>query len=154
MKDELKKYLAYNGKVRVECINSCNLVEEARKIHDLTPTATAALGRLLTACSIMGAQLKESKASITLRVNGEDGTTGAIIAVSDSSGNVRGYVQNPDCPTEYYNDHKLNVGKAVGRNGVLNVMKDFGTGEPYIGMVPRSCVLSQPGICSISAAMA
>ena len=52
MKDELKKYLAYNGKVRVECINSCNLVEEARKIHDLSPTATAALGRLLTITEI------------------------------------------------------------------------------------------------------
>ncbi len=134
--DRIIRCITSDGAVVISAAETTEIVQRAYQIHRTSPVATAALGRLLTACSIMGAQLKESKASITLRVNGEDGTTGAIIAVSDSSGNVRGYVQNPDCPTEYYNDHKLNVGKAVGRNGVLNVMKDFGTGEPYIGMVP------------------
>ena len=109
--DRIIRCITSDGAVVISAAETTEIVQRAYQIHRTSPVATAALGRLLTACSIMGAQL-------------------------NSSGNVRGYVQNPDCPTEYYNDHKLNVGKAVGRNGVLNVMKDFGTGEPYIGMVP------------------
>lgn len=128
--------ITLDGAVVISAAETSDIVFKASKIHRTSPVATAALGRLLTGCSIMGAQLKQKDASITLRVNGDNGATGAVIAVSDSSGNVRGYVQNPACPTEYYPNGKLNVGKAVGNTGVLNVMRDYGTGEPYIGTVP------------------
>ncbi len=83
---------------------------------------------------MMGNMLKQKNAFINLRVLG-DGEMGAVVAVGDSRGNVRGYVENPDCPTEYYNSGKINVAKAVGKNGTLSVMRDYGTGDPYIGQV-------------------
>ncbi|MBQ8134266.1 MAG: Hsp33 family molecular chaperone HslO [Clostridia bacterium] len=134
--DKIIRCITSDGAVVISAAETSNIVFKASKIHRTSPVATAALGRLLTACSIMGAQLKQKDASITLRVNGDNSDTGAVIAVSDSRGNVRGYVQNAGCPTEYYENGKLNVGKAVGRTGVLNVMRDYGSGEPYIGMVP------------------
>ncbi len=134
--DKIMRCITSDGAVVISAAETSNIVFKAAKIHRTSPVATAALGRLLTGCSIMGAQLKQKNASVTLRVNGDNGNTGAVIAVSDSRGNVRGYIQNPDCPTEYYPNGKLNVGKAVGNTGVLNVMRDYGTGEPYIGTVP------------------
>lgn len=115
-------------------IDSTDIVYTAKRLHKTSPVATAALGRLLTAASVMGAQLKQKDASLTLRVNG-DGPIGAVIAVSDSNGNCRGYVSNPAVETERYENGKLNVAKAVGKNGILNVMRDYGTGEPYFGNV-------------------
>lgn len=134
--DKIIRCITSDGAVVISAAETSNIVYKASRIHRTSPVATAALGRLLTGCSIMGAQLKQKDASITLRVNGDNSELGAVIAVSDSSGNVRGYVQNPGCHTEYYDNGKINVGKAVGRTGVLNVMRDYGTGEPYIGMVP------------------
>lgn len=134
--DKIIRCITSDGAVMASAVDTSNLVFTASKIHVTSPVASAALGRLLTAASIMGAQLKQENASITLRINGDQSETGAIIAVSDSKGNVRGYLQNPDCSTEYYSNGKLNVAKAVGKTGVLNVMKDYGSGEPYIGMVP------------------
>lgn len=134
--DKMIRCITSDGAVVISAALTSDIVFKASRIHRTSPVATAALGRLLTGCSLMGAQLKQSKASITLRVNGDDSELGAVIAVSDSRGNVRGYVQNPGCHTEYYPNGKLNVGKAVGHTGVLNVMRDYGTGEPYIGMVP------------------
>ena len=116
--------------------DTTDIVYTGAKLHMTSPAATAALGRLLTAAAIMGAQLKQDDASITLRIKGDESETGAVIAVSDSKGNVKGYLQEPDCPTEYYSNGKINVSKAVGRTGILNVMKDFGAGEPYVGQVP------------------
>ena len=115
-------------------IDASDIVFKAKKIHNLSRSATAALGRLLCATSMMGAMLKQKDATINLRVSG-DGELGPVIAVGDSKGNVRGYVGNADCPTEYYNNGKINVSKAVGKNGVLNVMRDYGSGDPYIGQV-------------------
>ena len=88
----------------------------------------------MCAASIMGNMLKQKDAFINLRVLG-DGDMGAVVAVADSSGNVRGYVENPECETEYYDNGKINVSKAVGKNGSLSVMRDYGTGDPYIGQV-------------------
>lgn len=102
----------------------------SQKIHSTSPSATAALGRLLSAGSMMGAQLKDNGASITVRVNGQ-GPSGAIIAVADSKGNVRGYVENPNCETKHYTDNKINVAAAVGKEGYIDVIRDYGTGEPY-----------------------
>ena len=134
--DKILRCITSDGAVMACAADTSDLCFKAEKIHLTSPAATAALGRLLTAASIMGAQLKQQDASITLRIKGDNSETGAVIAVSDSQGNVRGYVQNPDCPTEYYENGKLNVGKAVGKTGILNVMRDYGTGEPYVGQVP------------------
>ena len=133
--DKIIRCITSDGAVMAAAVDTSNLVYTASKVHLTSAVGSAALGRLLPAASIMGAQLKQDNASITLRINGNQSETGAIIAVSDSRGNVRGYLQNPDCPTEYYENGKINVAKAVGKTGVLNVMKDYGTGEPYIGMV-------------------
>lgn len=134
--DKIIRCITSDGAVVISAALTSGIVTRAQQIHRTSPVATAALGRLLTGCSIMGAQLKQKDASITLRVNGDDGELGAVIAVSDSMGNVRGYVENPACPTEYYPNGKINVGKAVGKTGIMNVMRDYGTGQPYIGMIP------------------
>lgn len=128
--DKIIRCITTDGAVMVSVINSTDLVYTAKKIHSTSPSATAALGRLLSACSMMGAQLKDNGASITVRVNGQ-GPSGAIIAVADSKGNVRGYVENPNCETKHYTDNKINVAAAVGKEGYIDVIRDYGTGEPY-----------------------
>lgn len=136
MKDRLIDCLAYDGKVSIKCISSTDMVEEARKLHDLSPTASAALGRLLTITSIMGYETKEKKGSITNQIKG-DGPLGMLTAVGESNGNVKGYVANPklDLPLNE-NNGKLDVGTAVGKNGMLYIIKDLGIGKPYVGMTP------------------
>lgn len=116
-------------------IDASDIVFTAKKLHKLTPSSAAALGRLMCAASMMGDLLKQKGATMNLRMSG-DGPMGVVFAVADSNGNVRGYVGNADCPTEYYENGKINVAKAVGKNGVLNVMRDYGSGDPYIGQVP------------------
>lgn len=133
--DKIIRCITSDGAVMVSAADTSNLVYTGAKLHITSPAASAALGRLLTAASIMGAQLKQKDASITLRINGDNSELGSVIAVSDSKGNVRGYVQNPECPTEYYTNGKINVAKAVGRTGIMNVMRDYGSGDPYIGQV-------------------
>lgn len=133
--DQIKKYLAYDGKVAISVIESTNLVEKARKIHDLTPTTTAALGRLLTAVALLGVGLKNKDDNITVQIKG-DGPIGTMIAVSDNYPKVRGYIQNPHIELDLNNLGKIDVGGAVGHNGYLNVIKDIGLKEPYIGIVP------------------
>lgn len=135
-KDRIIRCITPDGGVMACAADTTDIVYTGAKLHMTSPAATAALGRLLTAAAIMGAQLKQDDASITLRIKGDESETGAVIAVSDSKGNVKGYLQEPDCPTEYYSNGKINVSKAVGRTGILNVMKDFGAGEPYVGQVP------------------
>lgn len=130
--DKIIRCITEGGEFTAIAIDTTNIVHTAKKLHGTGSVATAALGRLITASSMMGAMLKSDKASITLRVKG-DGPLGVVIAVSDSSGNCRGYVENPKCETLHYPDGKLNVGAAVGKNGLLNVMRDLGQGEPYIG---------------------
>ena len=132
--DKIIRCITSDGAIMASAIDASDIVFTAQKLHHLSRSATAALGRLLCATSMMGAMLKQKDATINLRVMG-DGELGPVIAVADSKGNVKGYVGNSDCPTEYYNNGKINVAKAVGRNGVLNVMRDYGSGEPYIGQV-------------------
>lgn len=136
MKDRLIDCLAYDGKVSIKCISSTDMVEEARKLHDLSPTASAALGRLLTITSIMGYETKEEKGSITNQIKG-DGPLGMLTAVGESNGNVKGYVANPtlDLPLNE-NNGKLDVGTAVGKHGMLYIIKDLEIGKPYVGMTP------------------
>ena len=132
--DKIIRCITSDGAVMASAIDASDIVFTAKKLHKLSRSATAALGRLLCATSMMGNMLKQKDAFINLRVLG-DGEMGAVVAVGDSSGNVRGYVENPDCPTDYYRSGKINVAQAVGGNGTLSVMRDYGTGDPYIGQV-------------------
>ncbi len=132
--DKIIRCITSDGAVMASAVDASDIVFTAQKLHGLSRSATAALGRLLCATSIMGAMLKQKDAKINLRVMG-DGPIGPVIAVGDSKGNVKGYVGNSNCPTEYYENGKINVSAAVGKNGVLNVMRDYGSGDPYIGQV-------------------
>ncbi len=132
--DKITRCITHDGAVMAAAIDSTETVFTAQRIHNTSPVATAALGRLLTGTSVMGAMLKNPEATINLQVAG-NGELGIVTAVANSRGHVKGYVGNPDCTTTYYENGHINVGKAVGR-GVLNVMRDEGAGEPYIGKVP------------------
>ena len=133
--DKLIRCITSDGAVIAIAADTTNIVHMGKKLHHTSSVATAALGRLLTASSIMGVMLKQSNAAVTLRING-GGPLGAVVAVANSKGNCRGYVENPQTETEYYPNGKINVAKAVGKDGVITVMRDYGTGEPYNGMVP------------------
>ena len=121
-----------DGFVKIAVITARDIVERAREIHGLSPTATAALGRTLCGASLMGNMLKEKDATLTVRING-GGPVGSIVAVSDSEGNVRGYAESPGADLPLRADGKLDVGGLVGTNGTLTVSRDLGLREPYIG---------------------
>lgn len=131
--DRIIRSITKNGSITVAAIDSSDIVNTAQVLHKTSPVATAALGRMLTASSLMGTMLKQKDASLTLSIKA-DGTLGSIVTIADSKGNCRGYVDNPNCETTYYNNGKLNVASAVGK-GTLNVLRDYGTGSPYIGQV-------------------
>lgn len=133
--DKIIRCITSDGAVMAAAVDASDIVFTAQRIHKTTPVGTAALGRLLCAGSLMGANLKQSKATINLSVKG-DGPLGNVFVVGDSDGNVRGYVSNPECETQYYNNGKINVAAGVGRAGTLGVIRDYGQGEPYIGQVP------------------
>ena len=135
MKDYIIRGMAANHQVRFFAAYSKNLVEEARKRHETSPVATAALGRTLAAVSMMGNALKEDGASVTLQIKG-GGPAGRLLAVSDGTGNVKGYVEHPVVELPPRADGHLDVGTAVGKDGTLDVIRDLGMREPYIGQVP------------------
>ena len=135
MKDRIIDCLAYEGKVSIKCISSKNIVESARKIHDLSPLASAALGRLLTMTSIMGYETKTKNGSVTNQIKG-DGPIGILTAVGEGNGNVKGYVGNTTVNLPLKENGKLDVGTAVGKHGMLYIIKDLGIDKPYTGMVP------------------
>jgi molecular chaperone Hsp33 len=135
MEDILIRCTSNDGSIRLFCCTTINIVEEARVIHNTYPVATAALGRMLTAGSMMGTMLKSEKDSITLQINGK-GPIGSIIVVSDISGDVRGFIANPFVDLKPNDKGKFDVGGAVGTDGVFTVIKDLGLKEPYIGQVP------------------
>ena len=132
--DKIIRATAADGFIKMAVITAKDTVERARQIHGLSPTACAALGRTLCGASLLGQALKEEKAALTIRING-GGPIGSVVAVSDCEGNVRGYVENPRCELPLRPDGKLNVGGAVGRDGMLTVSRDLGMREPYIGSV-------------------
>lgn len=133
MGDYLVRAMTKDGFVKATAILSTEIVERARQIHKTLPVATAALGRVLTAASIMGNMQKVDNGSLTLQIKG-DGPLGTILAVSDAAGNVRGYVANPHVALLEKRPGKLDVGAAVG-NGMLTVIRDLQMKEPYIGSI-------------------
>ena len=126
--------MAADDQIKISVITGADIVERARQIHGLSPTASAALGRSLMGASLLGNALKGEEDSLTIRLNG-GGPAGNVVAVSDSAGHVRGYMDEPgaDLPTRA--DGKLDVGGLIGRDGVITVSKDLGMKEPYIGSV-------------------
>ena len=132
--DRIIRATAGDGYIKMAVIEAREMVERARTIHNCAPTACAALGRTLCAASLLGEMMKEENGSLTIRING-GGPIGSIVAVSDSKGFVRGYVGDPNVDLPLRSDGKLNVGGAVGRDGMLTVSRDIGLKEPYIGSV-------------------
>lgn len=131
--DYIVRATAAGGSVRAFAVTSKNLVEEARRRHDTSPAATAALGRLLTAGAMMGAMMKGEKDVLTLRVKG-DGPIGGITVTANSRADVKGTVINPQVLLHARADGKLDVAGAVGK-GTLTVIRDIGLKEPYSGQI-------------------
>ena len=134
MSDQLVRAISKDGFVKAAAVSTRALTERARQIHQTSPVATAALGRLLAAGSMMGNELKGDGSSVTLRIKG-DGPLGTLLVVADNEGNVRGSVQNPQIDLPIREDGKLDVGGAVGHGGTLTVIKDLNLKEPYVGSV-------------------
>ena len=132
--DRIIRATAGDGCIKMSVIDGRGMVEETRKIHSCSPTVCAALGRTLCAASLMGEMMKEENASLTIRINGS-GPIGSVVAVSDSEGFTRGYVGNAEVDLPLRSDGKLDVGGAVGCDGMLTVSRDIGLKEPYIGSV-------------------
>ena len=133
--DKINKFLAYNGRINVICCDTTTLVEEARKIHDLSPVATAALGRLLTVTSLMATDLKNKEDKLTIQIKA-NGPIESMVTVANSNNEIKGYAKNTVVDIPLNEDGKLDVGRAVGLDGFINVIKDIGLKEPYVGMVP------------------
>lgn len=127
--------ISENGGIVFYGVDSTEIVREMERLHKTSAVTTAALGRLLTAASMMGIMLKSTRDSVTIQVRG-GGPAGRLLAVSDGTGNVKGYVENPVVELPPREDGHLDVGNAVGRDGTLDVIRDLGMREPYIGQVP------------------
>ena len=135
MKDYVIRATAGDGQIRAFVATTKHLVDEARELHQTTKVATAALGRTLTATSMMGLMMKNERDKVTVIIKG-GGPIGTILVTSDSKGNVKGYVTNPNVEVENYPNGKLNVAGAVGNQGHVKVIKDIGLREPYNGSYP------------------
>lgn len=137
MKDKIIKFLAYNGKVSVICSSTKNLVEKARNIHDLTPTTTAVMGRVLTVASMMAvSNIKEGNDKLTIQINGR-GPVGQIVVVANNSPEVKAYMQDTKVELPLKENGKIDVGRAVGVDGFLNILTQNSiTSASYNGMVP------------------
>lgn len=134
MSDYLVKALAYDGQVRAYAARTTDTVSEAQRRHQTWPTASAALGRAITAGVMMGAMLKGDD-KLTIKIDG-GGPIGTILVDSNAKGEVRGYVTNPHVHFDLNEHGKLDVAKAVGKNGMLTVVKDLGLRDFFTGQVP------------------
>ena len=133
MNDYIAKAMAHKGQIVVYAAVTTNTVEEARILHNMNPTPAVALGRVLTAAALMSQTLKAINQTITKQIKG-DGPIGGIVAVTDYKAGVRGYVHNPFFDVPLNEAGKFDIKKAIG-SGYLNVIKDLGLKEPYIGYV-------------------
>lgn len=133
--DKLVRCISEDGTLVMMAADTTEMVERSQQIHKTSAVTSAALGRLLTAASLMGSMLKGENDSVTLRING-GGPAGTIMAVSDSDGNARGYVQAPVVEIPLNAKGKLDVVGALGTDGSLTVIKDLNLKEPYVGQIP------------------
>ena len=133
MTSVIKRAITTDGSVRIFFADTTQMVQEGASIHGTSKTCTAVLGRVLTATALMGCMLKDKDQSLTLQFKG-GGPAGSVICVSDYKGNCRGYVEHPEVELPANGQGKLDVGGAIGRNGLLYVMKHMGKGEPYVGV--------------------
>ena len=129
------RYITKDGGAFVIACDSTDMVAEMERIHKPSATVTAAMGRLITAASMMGDMLKDKDDTVTLRLDG-NGPCGEIIAVADYNGNARASVQNNIVEIPLNEKGKLDVKGAVGTDGILYVIKDIGLKEPYVGQTP------------------
>ena len=135
MSDKIIKFLAYDGKISVICANTTDMVEEARKVHDMSPVVTAAFGRLLTVTAIMATEMKGSKDKLTVQIKGS-GEIGSIVVTANNYPILKGYAVNPKVEIPLNEFGKLDVSGAIGNQGYINVIKDIGLKKPYIGISP------------------
>lgn len=133
MADILTKAITKDGFFKISAVVSTEAAEQARKYHNTSPVATAALGRLLSAGILMSGELKEEKARLTLQMKG-DGPLKTVLVAANSKGEVKGYVENPLVDMPLKSNGKLDVGGAIGK-GTLCVIKDLCMKEPYVGQV-------------------
>ena len=133
-KDRLIRCITADGTVTAMAVDSTEAVLTMQQLHHSSAVATAAVGRLMTGALLMSSALKNDRATVTLRING-GGPLGGAIAVADNRGNMRGYAAHPEVELPLNEKGKLDVGGAVGQNGVLNVTRDIGSGSPYVGQV-------------------
>jgi molecular chaperone Hsp33 len=134
MSDQLVRAMTQDGFVKITAVSTTELTQRAREIHHTTAVATAALGRVLAATSMIGNMQKSQEGSVTLIIKG-GGPLGTILATSDPDGNVRGYVENPQVALMEKYQGKLDVGAAVGDSGTLTLIRDLHMKEPYVGTV-------------------
>ncbi len=134
MSDYLVKALAFDGQVRAYAVDTTKTIGEAQRRHGSWPTASAALGRSMTAGVMMGAMMK-GKEKITVKIEG-NGKAGPILVDSDAHGNVRGYITHPQTHFDLNEQGKLDVRRAVGTEGMLTVTKDLGLRENFSGQTP------------------
>ncbi len=135
IKDKIVRATAKDGMVRIIAGITTDLVNEGSKIHECTPVAAAALGRMLTAGALMGATLKNEKEMLTLKING-NGEINGITVTGKYDASVKGFIGNPYIDRPLNEKGKLDVGGAIGTDGILYVIKDLGLKDPYVGQVP------------------
>lgn len=133
--DKMIRATAQNGDVRIIAAITTETVQEGAKLHNCTPTAAAALGRMLTAGTLMGALLKNESDSLTLQIAG-GGEAKGVMVTAHSDGSVKGYIGNPEVDLPLNHLGKLDVGGAIGKEGNLKIIRDMGLKEPYVGQVP------------------
>jgi len=135
MSDYLLKSIIDDGQFRAYAVDATNLVKEAQTRHDTWSAASAALGRSLIGTLLLASSVLKNDEKLTVRING-GGPVGGIVVDGNANGTVKGYIQNVHISLPLNKNHKIDVGKAVGRDGFLSVTKDFGLKEPYTGQVP------------------
>ncbi len=133
MASNIIRAMTRDGTARVLVINGLEIVRRVAEVHHTSPTATAAIGRLLCATSMLGSLMAEKAESLTIGIQG-DGIGGKMLCVADYYGNVRGYIEHPEAELPTRPDGKLDVGGLVGQ-GILYVARDTGRGEPQTGMI-------------------
>ena len=135
MADKIVRAIAMNGDIRIIAGITTELVNEGVRAHQCAPTASAALGRMLTAASLMGVTMKSDKDVLTLKIDG-GGIANGVVATAYSSGNVKGYIGNPNAHLPANSLGKLDVSGIIGKDGMLAVIRDMGLKDPYVGQSP------------------